>query len=95
MSEQAEAGGFPLPVGARRSRMDAGGGVKLLVVEMGPADGPPVLLLHGFPESWYSTGRSRPRWAANRCCGARCWASSGWRRCRAWATCRNSRRLTR
>jgi pimeloyl-ACP methyl ester carboxylesterase len=28
--------------------------VTLHVVSAGPADGPPVLLLHGFPEFWYS-----------------------------------------
>lgn len=28
-------------------------GVDLHVVESGPADGPPVFLLHGFPEFWY------------------------------------------
>ncbi len=29
-------------------------GIRLHVVEAGPADGPAVLLVHGFPESWYS-----------------------------------------
>jgi pimeloyl-ACP methyl ester carboxylesterase len=29
------------------------GPVALHVVEAGPADGPPVILLHGFPEFWY------------------------------------------
>jgi len=28
-------------------------GVRLHVVESGPEDGPPVILLHGFPEFWY------------------------------------------
>lgn len=33
------------------------GGVRLHVVEAGPADGPLVLLLHGFPEFWYAWHR--------------------------------------
>lgn len=32
-------------------------GVRLHVVEAGPADGPLVLLLHGFPEFWYGWRR--------------------------------------
>jgi pimeloyl-ACP methyl ester carboxylesterase len=28
-------------------------GVSLHIVEAGPVDGPPVILLHGFPEFWY------------------------------------------
>lgn len=31
--------------------------VRLNVVEAGPPDGPPVLLLHGFPEFWYGWHR--------------------------------------
>jgi len=29
-------------------------GIELRVAEQGPADGPLVLFVHGFPESWYS-----------------------------------------
>lgn len=28
-------------------------GIRLHVVEAGPPEGPPVVLLHGFPENWY------------------------------------------
>ena len=27
-------------------------GIELHLAEAGPADGPPVVLLHGFPDSW-------------------------------------------
>ena len=43
----------PVPgVELTRRFIDAGG-VRLHAVEAGPADGPLVLLLHGFPEFWY------------------------------------------
>jgi pimeloyl-ACP methyl ester carboxylesterase len=32
----------------------ASNGIELHVASAGPADGPPVVLLHGFPELWYS-----------------------------------------
>src|SRR5262245_2875513 len=32
-------------------------GIALHVVQAGPADGPPVVLLHGFPEFWYGWRR--------------------------------------
>jgi len=41
--------GIPLEAG----RIDVGE-VSLFVVRAGPAEGPPVLLLHGFPEFWYA-----------------------------------------
>lgn len=28
-------------------------GIRLHVVQAGPKSGPPILLLHGFPEFWY------------------------------------------
>ena len=40
-----------------RSRFVDGAGVRLHVVEAGPADGPVVVLLHGFPEFWYGWRR--------------------------------------
>jgi len=38
---------------ALRERFVSSDGVALHVVEAGPADGPLVVLLHGFPEFWY------------------------------------------
>ena len=39
-------------------------GIELHVATAGPADGPPVVLCHGFPELWYSwrhqLGAARP-----------------------------------
>jgi pimeloyl-ACP methyl ester carboxylesterase len=35
-------------------RIDVGDGLRLHVVGDGPKDGPPVILLHGFPESWWA-----------------------------------------
>lgn len=32
-------------------------GVRLHIVEAGPVDGPPVILLHGFPEFWFGWRR--------------------------------------
>jgi epoxide hydrolase 4 len=43
---------------------DVGAGVRLHYVEAGPADGPPVVLLHGFPEFWYAWRRQLPALAA-------------------------------
>lgn len=42
----------PAPV--RLSRVRLATGVELQVAETGPADGVPVLFLHGYPDSWYS-----------------------------------------
>lgn len=39
------------------AQVPVGGGVELHVASAGPADGPPVLLLHGFPELWFSWRR--------------------------------------
>jgi pimeloyl-ACP methyl ester carboxylesterase len=43
-----------------RSRFTTAAGVRLHVVEAGPADGRPVLLLHGFPEFWWGWRRQIP-----------------------------------
>jgi len=39
-------------------------GIRLFCLESGPADGPLVLLLHGFPEIAYSWRREIPALAA-------------------------------
>ena len=41
-----------------------GRGLKLHVGFQGPEAGPPVMLVHGFPESWYSWRHVAPRLAA-------------------------------
>ena len=38
--------------GIRESEVDAGG-LRMHVVEAGPPDGDPVLVLHGWPQNWY------------------------------------------
>lgn len=53
----------PLPDGGRRREL-AASGCRLHVVEAGPPDGRPVVLLHGFPEFWWSWRRQIPALAA-------------------------------
>jgi pimeloyl-ACP methyl ester carboxylesterase len=45
----------PLPVlhGVDHKFVDLGGGVTIHVADAGPVDGPPVMLVHGFPENWW------------------------------------------
>src|SRR5262245_41380434 len=49
VSEASTALGLPL-----ESSLIATNGIRLHVVQAGPVDGPPVLLLHGFPEFWWT-----------------------------------------
>jgi pimeloyl-ACP methyl ester carboxylesterase len=42
-------------------------GVKLHVVQAGPASGTPVILLHGFPEFWYGWRKQIPALAQEGC----------------------------
>lgn len=44
-------------------------GINMRFAEMGPADGPMILFIHGWPESWYSWRHQLPRLAAE---GYRC-----------------------
>jgi pimeloyl-ACP methyl ester carboxylesterase len=47
-----------------RERWLEAGGYRLHLVEAGPADGPPVVLFHGFPEFWWGWRRQLPALAA-------------------------------
>jgi pimeloyl-ACP methyl ester carboxylesterase len=49
VAEAQTALGIPL-----ESSLVATNGIRLHVVQAGPANGPPVLLLHGFPEFWWT-----------------------------------------
>ncbi len=44
---------WPALAGVRHETLHAGG-IDVHLASAGPADGPPVLLLHGFPELWFS-----------------------------------------
>src|SRR5262245_12572160 len=61
--DQVEIGRRTLGIDLRASMVPVGD-VRLHVVEAGPADGPPVLLLHGFPEFWWAWKAQIPRLAA-------------------------------
>jgi pimeloyl-ACP methyl ester carboxylesterase len=43
----------PVLEGVEHRFVDLGGGVSIHVADAGPADGPPVMLVHGFPENWW------------------------------------------
>jgi len=49
LAEARTALGIPL-----ESSLIETNGIRLHVVQAGPADGPPVVLLHGFPEFWWT-----------------------------------------
>jgi pimeloyl-ACP methyl ester carboxylesterase len=53
-----------LPFGATE-RFVVTNGIRLHLVDAGPSDGPPVVLLHGFPEFWYGWRRQIPALAAS------------------------------
>ena len=57
--------GPPLPLveGVRHRDVEAAG-LRFHVAEIGPEDGPPVLLLHGWPQHWYAWRRVAPLLAA-------------------------------
>jgi pimeloyl-ACP methyl ester carboxylesterase len=39
--------------GVEHRLIDLSGGVTIHVADAGPADGPPVMLVHGFPQNWW------------------------------------------
>ncbi|MBV8291348.1 MAG: alpha/beta hydrolase, partial [Mycobacterium sp.] len=39
--------------GVEHKFVELGEGVTIHVADAGPADGPPVMLVHGFPENWW------------------------------------------
>jgi len=59
----------PLPEleGASHRYVDAGG-VRLHVAEVGPADAPPLLFVHGWPQSWWCWRRVAPLLADDHRC---------------------------
>lgn len=44
---------LPALDGVEHKFVDVGGGATIHVADAGPADGPPVMLVHGFPENWW------------------------------------------
>ena len=52
-----------MPDGVSHSFVDAAG-TRLHYVQAGPEDGPPIILLHGFPEFWWSWRKQIPALAA-------------------------------
>lgn len=60
-----------MPNSARDHHFIQTNGITLHAVTAGPADGPPVVLLHGFPEFWYGWRKQIPALAA---AGFRVWA---------------------
>ncbi len=44
---------LPALEGVEHRFVDVGGGVTIHVADAGPADGPAVMLVHGFPENWW------------------------------------------
>jgi len=47
------ADSLPDQDGVEHRFVDVGGGITIHVADAGPADGPPVMLVHGFPQNWW------------------------------------------
>lgn len=54
--QRASSHELTLTAGARVEHrfVDVGGGVTIHVADAGPTDGPPVMLVHGFPQNWWA-----------------------------------------
>ncbi len=44
---------MPVPEGVEHRYIELGNGVTIHVADAGPADGPAVMLVHGFPQNWW------------------------------------------
>jgi pimeloyl-ACP methyl ester carboxylesterase len=44
---------MPVVEGVEHKYVDLAGGVTIHIAEAGPADGPAVMLVHGFPQNWW------------------------------------------
>lgn len=44
---------LPVLDGVRHRFVELGDGLRIHLAEAGPADGPPVVLVHGFPQNWW------------------------------------------
>jgi pimeloyl-ACP methyl ester carboxylesterase len=63
-TQSASSVGFP-EVGGVSHRWLQAGDLRMHLAEAGPADGPPVLLLHGWPQHWYEWRHLVPRLAGD------------------------------
>jgi pimeloyl-ACP methyl ester carboxylesterase len=72
---------LPVLPGVDHKFVDLGGGVTIHVADAGPADGPPVMLVHGFPENWWEWHELiGPLATATACCARICAVRDGVRR---------------
>lgn len=47
---------LPALEGVEHRHVDVAEGVRIHVADAGPADGPAVMLVHGFPQNWWHPG---------------------------------------
>ncbi|MDF2825277.1 MAG: epoxide hydrolase [Mycobacterium sp.] len=57
MPVNTRADDLPELAGVEHHFIDVGDGVTIHVADAGPADGPPVMLVHGFPQHWWEWHR--------------------------------------